>query len=139
MIVLERYCYSEKGTFGRLRVGDFECYTVERPWIQNEPNISCIPDGTYKIGLAHFNAGGYDTLEIEGVAGRTHILFHRGNWPESVQGCIALGISEGILSNKRAVLHSSQAFDNFWAAVKDDPPRTIQIRQAPGTVFTETA
>ena len=47
---LERFCYAPEATFGRLTVGeDLLCYAVERPWRDNAPRISCIPEGTYPL------------------------------------------------------------------------------------------
>ena len=45
-ILLERFCYHPEGTLGVMTVGsDTEFYTVERPWEENLPRISCIPEG----------------------------------------------------------------------------------------------
>jgi len=136
MLVLERDTYSKQvGVFGTLWFGDLSWQTVERPWIDNQPSVSCIPDGLYKVGLRHYNRGGYDTLEIENVPGRSHILIHKGNTPDQVQGCIAIGKGRGVLSSKLAVLSSGIAFDEFWAAVHEAPPHLISIRCTVGAVI----
>ena len=137
MIMTLQRSYTPHGTFGVLRYGDLELATIERNWNNNEPNISCIPEGVYTIGLCTFHEGGYDTLEIENVDGRTVIKFHKGNFPDDVKGCVAVGTTTGVLRkagvDRWAVLNSRQAFDQFWQAVKDNPPRTIQITSIHGT------
>ena len=50
ILVLERYCYSERmGVFGRVRGVPFACHTVEQPWRGNAPFVSCIPEGLYQL------------------------------------------------------------------------------------------
>lgn len=88
-LTLTRFCVADFGTFGKMSVDGATLWTVERPWLDNMPNVSCIPEGTYECGPRPFFRGGYDAIEIENVAGRTHILFHTANWPHEVQGCIA--------------------------------------------------
>src|SRR5690554_3376912 len=48
-IRLIRYEASEDGVFGVLQLGKYSCFTVERPWENNAPSISCIPAGTYAL------------------------------------------------------------------------------------------
>ena len=83
------------GTFGSLECGEFSCSTVERPWLNNEHNVSCIPEGIYmcKISASTTNkAAGMDTAyEVVGVPGRELIKIHVANWPRDVLGCIGLG------------------------------------------------
>lgn len=41
-VLLTRFAYSPYGTFGKLLLPEFECYTVERPWLDNKPGRSLI-------------------------------------------------------------------------------------------------
>jgi len=118
---LGRFCYSPMGTFGRLNLGEFTLYTVERPWLDNRPSISCIPEGTYRCEPRRYNRGGYDTVEVLGVPGRSHILFHRGNTMHDVEGCIALGNRLGSLGGLWAVLESREALEAFLGLYGDFP------------------
>ena len=53
MIVrLVRHAYLPVGTFGRLWLPGFDCWTVERPWKNNRRNVSCFPIGTYDSSSA---------------------------------------------------------------------------------------
>ncbi len=113
MIFLERFAYSTMGTFGRLIMEGFGCFTVERPWLDNIPRESCIPEGAYRIAPRRFNRGGYDAFEILDVPGRSLILFHRGNTMNDVIGCVALGRSLGYVEGLWAVTHSRETFADF--------------------------
>ena len=76
---------------GRLTCGSFECYTLERPWLDNAPNVSCIPDGVYEC--KPFSGVKFkDVVEVTEVPGRSYILFHAANLPNEIQGCIAPGL-----------------------------------------------
>lgn len=89
---LDRFYYSPAGTAGTLTVDGIDYHTVERPWLNNEPFKSCIPDGTYTV--KPYNSEKFPNVwEIQCVQGRSHILIHAGNKPSDVQGCIAIGRS----------------------------------------------
>lgn len=96
----------------------FECHTVERPWANNAPNISCIPEGDYMLVPRWFYRRGYMTWEVTNVPHRSLILFHKGNLAIHVEGCIALGTRRGALGHQWAVLHSGRAFKEFIELVK---------------------
>jgi hypothetical protein len=120
MVTLTREGYHEMGTFGTLRYKDFECKTVERPWANNKPFISCIPPGIYPIKLGRFNRGNYPCWEVCRVPNRTYIKIHRGNTARDVQGCIAVGSEFGIVDRMWAVTNSSRTHDAFMAAMRDN-------------------
>lgn len=98
-LVLERFGYMPFGTYGKLKFPNGEeFYTVERPWLNNEPNISCIPEGIYELGLRYSpvvkrTTGGEFTegWEVMDVPNRSYIMLHPANWPNDVQGCIGVG------------------------------------------------
>ena len=88
-IILERF-YLQAGTIGIIQLPNgTRVNTVERPWIDNTPFVSCIPEGTYECVPRRYNRGGYPAIGINNVPGRTHILFHRANYPHQLAGCIA--------------------------------------------------
>lgn len=98
--ILTRLAYFPWGTFGVLRLDGYEWWTAEREWADNEPNKSCIPEGSYevlshdspKFGKCMILCG--DTVGIdEGDAHRHSILIHAANWPDQLQGCIAPGFA----------------------------------------------
>lgn len=112
-LVLERFCYADGATFGRMLVGGRVLYTVERPWLGNQPRVSCIPEGIYRCRPRRFFRGDHDAIEVCNVPGRTHILFHKGNRASDVLGCIAVGAELGVLGSDWAVLKSSEGFRAF--------------------------
>lgn len=136
---LVRDTYSrEMGTFGTLsgyqggeqwlqRNKMFEFETVERPWANNAPYVSCIPEGSYVLLQRTFYRAGYETLELQDVPDRSHILIHKGNTPADVQGCIALGDRRGTLENLWAVLGSGIAFDRFWKHIQSEAWKSMRI------------
>lgn len=115
--IIERFCYAEDGTFGVMSVGDITIYTVERPWLNNQPGISCIPCGDYNCAPRHYHRGNYAAIELKEVPCRTHILIHKGNLPKHVQGCVAVGSYTGCLSGQWAVLNSAGAFNQLMDIV----------------------
>lgn len=117
---LTRFAYTPYGTFGRIRVGGKEFFTVERPWNNNESNVSCIPEGTYTLrmrdsGVVSRSTGGAYSRgwEVTNVKGRSFIMIHPGNTLDDLQGCIAPGKSLGVVGGKWAVSASRQAFDEL--------------------------
>jgi len=89
--VLERYCYSPTKTLGRFFLDKNLYFTVEKPWANNLPNISCIPDGIYYCEPYISRRFG-PTYQIIGVPNRSYILFHSGNTANDSTGCIILGM-----------------------------------------------
>ena len=127
-MILERFAYTPIGTFGVLMVPSFRCYTVECPWQNNEPWVSCIPIGDYPLVRTTYHAGGYETLEVCNVPKRSEIKIHKGNTHMDVQGCIALGAGLGFVNNLWAVIDSTGAFNSFWARIESEMPASFTIR-----------
>ena len=82
--------YYENGTNGRLYHGEFlACYTIELPWLQNRRNVSCIPEGRYRISKRFTDERGWH-LYIANVSGRDGIVVHPANDAlKELRGCIA--------------------------------------------------
>lgn len=120
-IVIERFCYGPYGTFGRLSYDNFSCFTVERPWKDNTPYISCIPDGKYtcewynspKFGGTLAITGGTVSLFPSPRYDRNSILFHVGNWPRNFEGCIGLGKDFTCIRGDLGVTSSEDTINEF--------------------------
>lgn len=110
---LTRFAYTDMGTFGKINVDGITLYTVERPWLNNKPSISCIPEGKYVCEPRFYNGGGYDALEVTNVPKRSHILFHIGNTMHDSAGCILVNSKLGTLKGVWAGLASKPAFELF--------------------------
>ena len=113
-IIINR-TYHPTGTNGTLTInGVFICFTIELPWLNNLPQISCIPEGEYKV-VPRFSKKHGRHLIIKDVPGRALILFHpANNAQKELKGCIApvtvnTGPGEGSASR--------QAFNKLMATV----------------------
>lgn len=110
-----RFAYTPYGTFGRYVIDGREYFTIERPWVSNLPNVSCIPEGKYDCGPTRFHRKGYNAIEILNVPNRSLIKMHKGNKLTDVKGCIAVGCDLGVVDGFWAVLNSKKAFDILMA------------------------
>lgn len=131
---LKRFVCCPMGTFGRLTIGGWSGYTVERPWLDNQPRVSCIPQGCYRLrqrpsGVVTRSTGGQYThgWEVCDVPGRTYILVHPANTIDDVEGCIGPGSDLGVVAGKWAVLNSRQAFDALMTQLSARTDWTIEI------------
>ena len=105
----------------------FSCYTIENPWLDNKPYVSCIPTGTYKAFRRTSPSNG-NVIELKDVPNRTFIQFHVANFPEDVKGCIGVGLSK----EDGAVYESKKAMNEilgFWGFADGDI--TVQIWDIP--------
>lgn len=105
--LLKRLRSDLSGTFGQLFLDNtFLCVTAELPWKNNDPDISCIPTGTYTC-IPHNSPSHPNTWEVTNVPGRSAILLHEGNFPSpDSKGCILVGDQFGTIDGKQAVLRS---------------------------------
>ena len=89
MIELYRW-YNKDCTIGRMRIGKYQCLTLELPDLQNRINISCIPEGEYPYEIYESPKHG-TVLLLKDVPGRTYIEVHAGNFTRQILGCILVG------------------------------------------------
>lgn len=127
---LLRVAYIADGTFGILFDEEIPfCLTVERRWINNFRNISCIPTGYYTCKRVQSPKFG-DTFEVTDVEGRTYILFHKGNIDDDSHGCIILGEEYGRYKGKVAVASSGRAFAEFKHRLRGENEFILDIDDA---------
>ena len=95
-LLLIRDTFSKKSTVGELFLnGERICDTLENPWVDNQRNVSCIPEGVYPVRLRLPRESGtrdYLHLLVQEVPNRDWILFHRGNTAKDTSGCILVGL-----------------------------------------------
>ena len=95
-IILNRFISDKNQTLGMMNIYNeknrkiFLCATVELPWLNNKPFISCIPDGKYTIKRYTSKKYKY-AFEVLDVKGRYSILIHKGNYQRDTEGCILVG------------------------------------------------
>jgi Family of unknown function (DUF5675) len=142
---IARVSYTIYGTFGVLlrqqeAFGNGKeeelpvCVTLENPWHNNMPNISCIPVGLYlcrRIDSPHFG----DSFEVADVPDRTHIIFHKGNTEIDTKGCVLLGRAYGHLSGMPAILESNKAVVDFMNSLEDESEFDLAIVDSDGLPF----
>ena len=86
------------------------CDTLENPWKDNQRNISCIPEGEYKVRLRLARESAtrdYLHLLVQDVPDRKWVLVHRGNYAKDTRGCILVGLG----SEQDVVYNSTLAMD----------------------------
>jgi len=130
---LVRHESGDQGTVGAILAGELPlCYTLEPPWRDNRPNRSCIPSGRYLV-ISHRSPRFGHVYLVTDVPGRSHILFHAGNFGGDVdlgyrthtQGCILPGSRQGRLAAdgrlQRAVLASRMATRQLFSRLGNEP------------------
>ena len=82
--------YHAAGVNGVLLLEGTElCKTIELPWKNNQPRVSCIPEGRYRLRRRH-SPRFREHFEVMDVKDRKYILFHAGNDAgKELRGCIA--------------------------------------------------
>lgn len=127
---LRRFSYAETETEGVLTLvgADANFATVEQPWKKNPngaigglPFHSCVPDGMYRLMPWVSPTKGAVYLLYNPELGvhklpehhekdyeRDLCLVHVGNYPTSVEGCIAIGLERattwhGVLKSRKAL------------------------------------
>ena len=131
-MILKRFTSTDLGTFGVLSVDNHQFYTVEKPWVNNTPEISCIPDGEYRLE-PHSSAKYGNVLCMVNDEGVTHYkephskryacLIHVANYEKDVIGCIGLGDAyfENMVSNSR------KAIQRFYNIVNPKEAHNLTI------------
>lgn len=92
--LLERIEGTETYTLGRFWFEGEIIYTLELPWKDNEPFISCIPEGTYDVELTYSPKFKKMLWLIKDVPGRTGIRIHPASFVSDLEGCIAPGLNK---------------------------------------------
>jgi len=126
MMELVRFGSFKDRTIGRLTYNGTHFFTVERPWLDNKQNISCIPTGFYELVRVDSPKFGPDTWEVANVTGRRNILIHVSNTSADVIGCLGLGM--GLFPQLQGVSSSKQAIENFYLMTAGLEKEEIIIR-----------
>lgn len=108
MLTLKRdYNKFPNCTAGEIALPDGEVIvTLERPWLDNKPFVSCIPEGEYIVKRDH--TGRHKYFALLDVEGRSAIEIHPANHVEQLEGCIAPALKfneDGTVWNSTAACH----------------------------------
>jgi hypothetical protein len=99
-LIITRTISGPTGTFVHFRFeGKYltiEGYTLERPWMDNKNDISCIPEGDYEAILHYWdrkdkNKENIWVLWLQNTGSRKGIFVHEGSTTEDTKGCILIG------------------------------------------------
>lgn len=128
--------YGQRETTGTLNLirtdGTFwTCKTLELPWIENKPDVSCIPTGNYPATLKPFH--NLMRYLLQSVFGRTAIFIHDGNYATGkkidTEGCIILGSAlQDINGDGQLDAIDSVATNEQFIKETGGQPITVQIR-----------
>jgi len=109
-ITLVRIAKGTEATLGVLSIEERpRMVTLERPWLDNAKEVSCIPAGDYKVKPVQSPRFGA-TWEVMNVPNRSNILFHKGNTADDSKGCILVGLQYGTETGIPVIAQSGTAF-----------------------------
>ena len=118
---LARAPCTDQGTLGEFSLEDgTRFYSIELPWRNNDHGTSSIPPGVYNCHWINSPKHG-ECYQVMNVLNRDMIEIHSANFAgdaskgfiSQLLGCIALGMSIGILNGQLAVLNSKGAIASF--------------------------
>lgn len=130
---------TDEGTAGVLSFGNEHTFTMELPWRDNRPQLSCIPKGEYTCKIVQSPKFG-KVYEVKNVPNRGNVLIHSANvagdstlgFDTQLHGCIAPCLKLGLMRNSHGVMQaaglvSRPALTQFmrWA---DSKPFTLRIQ-----------
>lgn len=102
--------YHPDGTNGEIRYNNARlCHSIELPWLNNRPQLSCIPEGRYEL-VIRFSHRFQWHLQLKNVKGRDLILIHpANNARKELRGCIApVSFLDGPgMGSKSRIAHSN--------------------------------
>lgn len=119
---------TDEGTFGVLQIDGQTLRSVELPWQDNRPKVSCIPPGIYRCEITQSPRFGR-VYQVRDVPGRSHILIHAANFGGcsakgyecDLEGCIAPALSVGKLDGQTAGIASGAALSELMAWAGGQP------------------
>ncbi len=110
-IVIARDDPSDVRIYGTVIIdGEKLCDSLELPDRGNHPETSCCPESEdYTASVRWSNRHKHAVLGIDGVPGRDGLAFDVANFPGQLLGCVAVGLSRGMLAGREAILSSGVA------------------------------
>ncbi|MEO6671274.1 MAG: DUF5675 family protein [Ferruginibacter sp.] len=107
--------YFPDGTNGEILFNNNRlCSSIELPWLENQHQVSCIPEGRYEL-IIRFSHKFQWHLQLKNVPARDLILIHPANdAKKELRGCIA---PVSVLEAPGKGASSRIAFSNFLTLV----------------------
>ena len=126
-LTLIRRAYLPTGTYGTLYMPEGEAiWTIECPWKDNIPSVSCIPEGLYSLTKDTFKDKYPNYKVANPPPGRYAIEIHRANWVHELKGCIGVGLK---LNRDLSLLASEEAMDWLMEVLEDYTDVLLHITQ----------
>lgn len=97
--------------------------TMELPWKDNANNVSCIPEGTYKVVREKTSPKhDYPHLRILNVPKRNGILVHKITYVSGLLGCVGVGSAFQDLNKDGVpdIVGSTAALELLYASLPDE-------------------
>ena len=133
-LLLNRQFETELSTIGTLALnGVTQCFVLELPWRDNQPDISRIPAGTYGVQLLPSKKFNRIMPHLIDVPNRSEIEIHWGNAPQDTDGCILVGSSRGTDYVYHSVETFSELFPQLQAAADASEAISITIVDPDGS------
>jgi len=127
LLRIERTDESTIGVF--CLAGLIICSALEEPWRDNEPNVSCFPEGEYELAFEYSPSFGQKLWTIKDVPGRSYIRIHIGNSVKDTEGCpLTITYPDRRESGERFGKMSRKAFDEFNRQMAIYRPERIIVR-----------
>jgi hypothetical protein len=135
--ILYRMDKSDQGVFGRIVAPKITLFTGELPDRGNQPNISCVHEGIFRVEYTFSPRFKRFMYLLIGVRGRSGVRKHSANlmgdtalgYKAQLNGCIALGEKLGWIDGQKALLLSSPAIRRFEESMQYKP-FDLEIRNA---------
>lgn len=143
IIRVHRWWQDKKQTSGTCSVvlangfPTFSSLSLERGWMGNKNNISCLPIGTYDVVLEWSEKFEMYLWEIKNVPNRSECKFHSANYRLDLQGCIALGSEYRLLNsdNYPDVTSSKATMKRFHKALEGNIKAVLIVTGAHTQIF----
>ncbi len=111
-LTIDRNDSTDQGTLGDATLHNvagvllWSAFSLELPWRDNAPYVSCVPPGIYVAKVVPSSHFGYPVYQLIDVPGRTDCDLHDGNWAgdvslgyrTDVEGCTVFGTQTGQLA-----------------------------------------
>jgi hypothetical protein len=131
--------YFNDCTLSRVRIDgiDFQCFLIGLPWLGNEQEESCIPEGEYEYEVKESPRLGRPVIWILNVPNRTNIQWHPANYTRQLLGCEAPGDSIKFLDDDGTpdVTNSTKTLDKLLSVIDKTGTINIVEQHKPRSVY----
>jgi hypothetical protein len=111
--ILIRTTIYPSAIIGELFTSSHSFVTLERPWLDNRRNVSCIPAGKYQCSFITSAGKFKNVFLLKCVPGRDGVLIHSGVTVDHTRGCILVGLTRGQFNGRPAIFNSFTARDQL--------------------------